>query len=1234
MREYSKQAMRPNRLSYAVSVALALMAGNVAMAQDTKPAADPKAEGEPTKVLVVGTRASQQSGIERKKNAATAMDSIVAEDVGAFPDRNVGEAISRIAGVALDRGDYGEGTSVAVRGNSADLTRVEIDGQGVQAGGGTDLNGGGSGRGVELREMSADLIKSVDVVKGSTADMTEGSLGGGIIIKTRTGLDFKKPFISVRVAASEGSLNKQWSPDLNIIASDKYFDGRLGVLLNASKSAVHNESHSEQVATTALQGYARLIDFDNSPNKTFAFNPSTMSAGDPVSTTPSLASSLIAGGFFNSATPLDLITKSAAAKSKADCYAAFPNLTTAQQNLITAGTTRTTAVNQRGNELLTCLNQWNDYTPSLIRNFVKQQTDARQNLDLRFDFKVNNELTLYTKGSYNKRRIDDNQQTYGLGGLNTNTAVASNPTYQGPTFTDDANGVRTAVPGSGYYLYDTPAFRSAAFPSDRSVANVVPGSAVVDANHHVTSFTITDGSASTDQIHNIIETTSQYFQAGGTFKRGGLTAEFFVGDAKSTFQRGDKRTSWSYNYGQSTLSVLPNGLWDYSFPAASTFDQANAALYASTKPATVSTVAVPITANQTKAIPAYTIAQQPGLTQAPQISFSPQIKDTEERTAKLDLSYALSDAVPFFKRIKTGFNLRDTSGNSWGGGGYTVQAAVGNYGVAGYVPPVILPTANIRSTFVGCTNTAGSLAAGGAPCASGFVPSNNPLNVLSGQTVMTQSAFQDILTKSMTQPATSVFFNGAKDRPANLIDGWNQIDVEKVFALVGSPNVNFDCVKECTANDGKVYKQPVSTFKERTSAGYLMTDFGLDHLPFTNRPLPFGMELDGNMGYRYVRTNVHATGNMGFTSNRIIPGSYDITRPTLAGGFTSNTVIKATSFDAATTDFLPIYNLALWLIPDKLVMRYNHAKTVARPPVTSLLPSGTCIYDERYTLDSQGNEAAMSCGTTVIGNPALKAQQNINQNLALEWYPNKDTMFSLGYFKQEGKVGPAVVVGKTNVKVFEGSTYVDPQTGIKLADLEFNYSTYENGPPTTRTGIEFASKTAFTFLPWRLRYTGVDVNFTKLRSAVSTVNIVDLITGDALPPARESKYSYNASIWYDDGVFSARVALQAVASYFTCIAGCGGTTVNNYPNAAGGRVTVLPYNPGSPNFKDATRFIDAKMALKVGKNVELFVEGRNLGLSTTSNSQGIYSPFSDGTPNLLDYAYAGRRIMVGMNFRN
>ena len=143
-------------IAYAVSIALASLVAGHAAAQDAKPNA-PAAQApapapapaatEIKTVVVQGQRAAQQSGIERKKNAATAMDSIVADDVGSFPDRNIGEAISRISGVALDRGDFGEGVSVAIRGNSADLTRVEIDGQGVQSAGGTDMNGAGSGRG-------------------------------------------------------------------------------------------------------------------------------------------------------------------------------------------------------------------------------------------------------------------------------------------------------------------------------------------------------------------------------------------------------------------------------------------------------------------------------------------------------------------------------------------------------------------------------------------------------------------------------------------------------------------------------------------------------------------------------------------------------------------------------------------------------------------------------------------------------------------------------------------------------------------------------------------------------------------------------------------------------------------------------------------------------------------------------------------------------------------------------
>jgi TonB-dependent receptor len=1218
------------------------MAGHAVLAQEAQaPASDAAAngDGQIAKVLVTATRASQQSSIDRKKNAATAIDSIVAEDVGSLPDRNIGEAISRMSGIALDRGDYGEGVSVAVRGNSADLTRVELDGQGVQSAGGADMGGnsGASGRAVEFRQLSADLIKSVDVVKGSTADMTEGSLGGGIIIKTRTGLDFKKPFVSLRVAASQSSLNKKWEPDANLILSNKFMDGRLGLLLNASSTTLANEAHSVQVANSALQGYYRMADFDNSPQKTFTFLPGTLNQADASATSPLLQSPLIAGGTFNAASPLEVLTRSAAAQTKADCYAAYPALTTTQLNTIVSAS-RGAAQAQRGNELITCLNQWNDYTPSNLRYFVKREIDRRQNLDLRADFKVNNKLTVYAKGSYNRRRDDLSQLTYNLGNVLANTGTTVSPTYIGPTFTDNTTtGVRSAVPGSGYYLYDTPTARSNNYPQAGTVANIIPGSIVTDANHHLTQYTITDGQASTDQLHDIAYVTAKYLQLGGTYKNGGLTAEFFVGDAKSDFQRAQKRISFTNFYGPATLQVLPNGLWGYTFPAGNNFDQSNASQYVKLFPASSNSSAVALGPLNARAVPAYTIAQQPLMTSTSprtEAFWNPQIRASEERTAKLDLSYAAPQWVPFFKRFKGGFNLRDNSTDNWNpgdgnSGGIVLQAAVGTYGQPGYQAPVVIPTPISRTVVQGCQDTPGSLAPGGKACQYGYLPSADPRLALNNQLFLHPQQWQDLVAQSLTGQATATqFFGGASGRPAGLLDNWTQIDVEKAFALIGAPNNNYDCVKRCTANDGNVYDQPVQKLKERTQAYYVMGDFGIDHVPFTDIALPFGWEIEGNLGYRYIRTRVSGTGMMTLTSIAKT-ADYDPLNPTKAGGTITNSYVRNTAVSANTHDFLPIYNLAMWMVPDKLVVRYNRARTVARPPITQLLPAGTCTYDETI----EGNQSPQRCSGT-LGNPLLQAQKNLNQNLSFEFYPNKDTMFSAAVFKQQGIIGPAISQGVSAIPLFAGSPVIDPATHTDLSQLPFDYSMWMNGAATTRKGIEFGTKTAFTFLPWLLRYTGFDANVTRLRSVTTTQNAVDLLTGDPLPPQRESKYSYNWAVWYDDGRLSARVAVQAVASSFSCIAGCTQQgAIQNYP-AVGVTLNKFPYNPGSPNFKDTTRFIDAKIAYKLRPNLELFVEGRNLGNMTTTNSQGQYAPFADGTPNILDYAYAGRRLMVGLNFRN
>ena len=1243
MRNSSIHTLRPKSVSVAVSLALAsLVASNAVLAQEAGANAGGAPANEETKtytVTVSATRASQQSSIDRKKNAATAIDSIVAEDVGSLPDRNIGEAISRMSGIALDRGDFGEGVSVAVRGNGPELTRVELDGQGVQSAGGTDMYGGGAGRGSEFRQLSADLIKSVDVVKGSTADMTEGSLGGGISIKTRTGLDFKKPFVSVRAAASQSSLNKQWKPDANLIMADKFLGGRLGLLLNASTSTLANEAHSVQVANAARSGYYRLADFDNSPDKTFSFRPDTMNTADANTTTPMLRSPLTSGGSFDASTPLEVLTKSAAASSKAACHAAFPMLTTAQSNAIVSSA-RGAAAAQRISELLTCLNQWSDYTPSNLRSFVKRDIDKRQNLDLRADFKVNNNLTVYAKGSYNRRHVDINQLTYNLGSVRANpsgTNAVLSPTYSGPAYVDNLSaGTRTPAPGSGYYAYDTPTMASNTLLRN-TVVNIIPGSIVTDANHHLTRFTITDAAATTDQVKEYAETKAKYLQLGGSYRNGPLSAEFFVGDARSDFERAQKRLSFNNYYGPATLSVLPNGLWGYSVPEGSGFDQSNPAQYAIAYPGAAA-AAVRLGPTNTRATPAYTAAQQPLLTQQPSTYYNPRLMASEERTAKLDLTYATPESIPFFTRIKSGFNLRDNLRDSWdpnsgNSGGYTVKAAIGTFGQPGYVPAVVLPTPIIRSTFNGCQDTPGSLGPGGNACQYGFLPSPDPRRGLDGNTTLTVQQFQDLVSQTLKGQATATqFFSGAKGRPAGLLNNWTALDVDKAFALVNTPNLNFDCVKKCTASDGNVYEQPYQHLKERTQAFYIMGDFKVDHIPFTTRSLPFGWEIEGNMGYRYVRTKVSGTGMMTLTSITPVEGVYDPLNPRAPGGTVTSSISQAVSINETSHDFLPSYNLAMWMIPDKLVTRYSHAKTVARPPVTYLMPSGTCTFDA--TLADRDPNASQTCSGT-IGNPGLQPQTNVNQNLSFEYYPNKDTMFTIAGFKQEGRIGPAISRGVNNLPLAGGGNLVDPVTGTSLSDIAFNYSLWLNGAATTRKGVEFGTKTAFTFLPWLLRYTGFDANYTKLRSATSAENVVDLLTGTPLPPERESKYSYNWALWYDDGRVSARVAVQAVASYFNCIAGCGSVDQNNYP-AAGvtSGMVRFPYNPGSPNFKDSTRFIDAKISYKWRPNIEVFVEGRNLGNITTSTSQGRYAPFADGTPNLLDYAYAGRRIMVGVIFRS
>lgn len=1179
------------------------VAGAAAQQIDTPvtPPPDPESDGD---IVVVGSRASQQSANNRKRAARTATDSIVADDIGSFPDRNVNEAISRIPGVALNRNEFGEGDGVVVRGNGPDLTRIELDGLGVQS---TNVTSGGPSRSADLRELPAELVKSVDVVKGSTADMTEGGLGGTVQIKTRSGLDFVRPYFSLRGGLQQNSLGQKWTPDFNVVTARRFFDGRLGVIASGTYSNIQNNSHGYMNTTSGTSGFSRTFDFDNSPEKTFEYNLASL-AGDAADAI-----------FANSTeSPRSILTKSIAARTKADCLTAFPN------NPAAVAAQRA----QRILEQQSCLNQWNENTPSLIRHFVNTQTEQRYSFDARVDYRVTDTLTVYAKGTIANREVHDqnrsrNPVSGNVGIYNANVAG---------TFIDSTTGyplrraVNSADPRSaGFYLYD-PSFGLSNLNNNAvlgNVLNVLPGSVQVDGKHNITGLTLTNGVVNIDQIENTINAGTKYAQGGAEYRGERLDIDFVTGYSSARTTRNDMRTSRSAAYGNATLMLQPNGLYDVELPAGYDDGDAskfvvlgspvcilNQAGFPNTGPGCIGQAAAPLSATNAIATPAYTVAQLPLTTPSFSVSYTPRLSVSEERQAKLDVSYRTDDLVPFITRIKAGAMYRNNTIDFWGSGGYTAVSQVGTFGQTGYVPAVIVPTAQVRGTFRGCQPTAIST----VPCDYGFVRSTNPANIRSGVDTLTPQQLLDLFTRTLERPDSEYF--GDLPSRGKLPSSWGGIRTDALFdALGGSQFMNTDCLITCVGSDGKTYAQPVQSSEETIKNIYAMVDF--------EQRLPLGLRFTGNLGVRGVFINRTGSGLFTINTIRVTP-QFTTANPNAPAGIVTLSASQNTTLKRSSTDWLPSFNGNLWAFGDKVVARFYGGKTVAQPPVANLLPAGNCTIDERALLDGSDDGDQFGCGGRV-GNPGLKPFTAWSYNASLEWYPNADTLISAAVGKLDVQIG-GPIPETLQQRFFEGSSAIDPITGQPLGELLFSVPTYVNGPAYSRDIYEFAFKTAFTFLPSVLRYTGVDANLSILKSS-QTTGTRDPLTAEFLLPPNESKYYLNTSVWYDDGKLNLRLAYQKRTSRFIAV-----TQDINYPgyNWPGVRLLSPGYNPGVARFQDGNAFIDAKASYNITPEFQIYVEGRNLTRQLAQSfSTGKFQRFEDGTPRITNINYAGRRILFG-----
>ena len=236
------------------AVAAVLLGAMPAAAQDQQQPEQPQQAPEASSedIVVTGIRSSLQGALNAKRNAAQVLDAISAEDIGKFPDKNVGEALQRVTGVQLTRSD-GEGSGITIRGADPSLNRVEINGVTALS---TTVGGG---RDVDFRDLPSEFVNRLEVVKSATADMTEGGVGGTVRVITRRPFDNGgKPYLAGSAQAIYADIGDHMDPRLALIGSDTFANGTIGVLVSGTFENRNVESH--QARTT---GWVQL---DSDPN--------------------------------------------------------------------------------------------------------------------------------------------------------------------------------------------------------------------------------------------------------------------------------------------------------------------------------------------------------------------------------------------------------------------------------------------------------------------------------------------------------------------------------------------------------------------------------------------------------------------------------------------------------------------------------------------------------------------------------------------------------------------------------------------------------------------------------------------------------------------------------------------------------------------------------------------------------------------------------------------------------
>ncbi|MDA3613921.1 TonB-dependent receptor [Polluticaenibacter yanchengensis] len=176
-------------------------------------------------VVVIGDRLrGQAKALNQQKNNPNITNIVSADQVGRFPDDNIGDAMKRIPGITMQN-DQGEARNIIVRGLASELNSVTLNGDRIPS-------AEGDNRKVQMDLIPADMIQTIEVNKTLTPDMDADAIGGSVNLITRAAPNGQR--LSATLSGGYNPIRTSGAYNASLVYGTRFAQNKLGVVFSGS----------------------------------------------------------------------------------------------------------------------------------------------------------------------------------------------------------------------------------------------------------------------------------------------------------------------------------------------------------------------------------------------------------------------------------------------------------------------------------------------------------------------------------------------------------------------------------------------------------------------------------------------------------------------------------------------------------------------------------------------------------------------------------------------------------------------------------------------------------------------------------------------------------------------------------------------------------------------------------------------------------------------------------------